>query len=185
LSPLIPHLIFCFTLFTHTVKLEVHLIFHSSWPHSVGQHHFFVMMLFNRDFTIQSAFRKLCIVYKSRNSDPCQPSGRRDILSGSSTVQSTIGPDDMDFCPDAKVLIASSVRTMWIPVRTFLYVEKLRTTPACIRLDVSTARSNDPQCSTSFRISFQNTDMGKSLQPSGRRGFPSRRRGFPSGRAHP
>jgi len=29
LSPLIPHLIFCCTLFTHTVKLEVHLIFFS------------------------------------------------------------------------------------------------------------------------------------------------------------
>jgi hypothetical protein len=27
LSPLIPHLIFCCTLFTHTIKLEVHLIF--------------------------------------------------------------------------------------------------------------------------------------------------------------
>jgi hypothetical protein len=27
LSPLIPHLIFCCTLFTDTVKLEVHIIF--------------------------------------------------------------------------------------------------------------------------------------------------------------
>jgi len=28
-----------------------------NWPHSVGQNHFFVMMLFNRDSAIQSASR--------------------------------------------------------------------------------------------------------------------------------
>jgi hypothetical protein len=39
----------------------------------------------------------------------------------------------------------------------FLYVEKLRTAPACIRPDVSATRLDDTQCSTSYEISFQNT----------------------------
>jgi len=86
----------------------------------------------------------------------------------------------------------ASVRTTWysfrtlisqqhpskrreLSVRTFLCVKKLRTAPACIRLDVSAARPDDTQCSTNYGISFQNTDMWRSLQPSGRCGFPSRR----------
>jgi hypothetical protein len=77
--------------------------------------------------------------------------------------------------PDAQLSIASSVRTTWFSVRTFLFVEKLQTAPACIRPDVSAAHPDDLQCSTSFRISFQNTIMGRLLQPSGRRGFPSGR----------
>jgi hypothetical protein len=120
----------------------------SSWPHSVGQNHFFIMMLFNRDFTIQSASRKFCTVYKSINSVPCQPSGLRDIPSERSAVQSTICPDDMDFCQDAKVFIALFVRMTWIPIGTFLCVEKLRTARTCIRPDVSAARLDDPQCLT-------------------------------------
>jgi hypothetical protein len=59
-----------------------------------------------------------------------------------------------------------------LSVRTFHYVEKFRTASACIRPDVSTALPDDSQCSTSFRISFQSTVMGRSLQPSKRRGFP-------------
>jgi len=35
----------------------------------------------------------------------------------------------------------------WNPIPTFLCVEKLRTTPACIRLDDSAARPDDPQFS--------------------------------------
>jgi len=74
-------------------------------------------------------------------------------------------------CPDTKLSKASSIRT-------FLCVEKLRTAPACIRPDISAVRPDDTQCSTSYGISFQNTVMGRLLQPSGQRGFPS-------GRAHP
>jgi hypothetical protein len=58
---------------------------------------------------------------------------------------------------------------VWI----FPCVEKFRTALASIRSDVSAARPDDTQCSTCFRISFQNTVMGRSLQPSGRCGFPS------------
>jgi hypothetical protein len=41
-----------------------------NWLHSVGQNHFFVMMLLNRNSAIQSASRKFCTVYKSEKSDP-------------------------------------------------------------------------------------------------------------------
>jgi len=65
-----------------------------------------------------------------------------------------------------------------LSIQTFLYVERLQTVPVCIRPDVLAAFLDDIQCSTNLRISFQNTDMGRSLQPSGQCGFPS-------GRAHP
>lgn len=61
-----------------------------------------------------------------------------------------------------------------LSVRTFPRVEKFQTAPACIRLDVSAARPDYSQCSTSFKFFFQSTVMGRSLQPSGQRGFLSR-----------
>jgi hypothetical protein len=36
-----------------------------NWPHFVGQNHFFVIMLSNRDSAIQSASKRFCTVYKS------------------------------------------------------------------------------------------------------------------------
>jgi hypothetical protein len=54
----------------------------------------------------------------------------------------------MSYRLDAHLSKASSVRTTWIPVRTFLCVEKLQTAPACIRPDYSAARPDDTQCST-------------------------------------
>jgi hypothetical protein len=119
-----------------------------NWAHSVGQNHFFVMMLFNRDSAIQSASRRFCTIYKSKNSVPCQ--------STYHTVRTSN-------CPKHH---PSGQREL--SVRTFLCVDKLRTAPTCVRLDVSAARLDDSQCSTSFRISFQNTIMGSSLQPSRR-----------------
>jgi hypothetical protein len=68
-----------------------------NWAHSVGQNHFFVMMLFNRDSAIQSASRRFCTIYKSKNSVPCQSSRRRIIPSGRPTVQSIIRPDNENF----------------------------------------------------------------------------------------
>jgi hypothetical protein len=126
-----------------------------NWPHSVGQNHFVVKMLFNRDSTIQSTSRRFCAIYKSENSIPCQPSGRCVILSGRPALQSFSHPDDMSYRPDTHQTKVSSVRTTWIPVQTFLCVEKLRTAPACIRPDVSAARPDDSQCLPSFRFSFQ------------------------------
>jgi hypothetical protein len=68
-----------------------------NWLHSVGQNHFFVMMLLNRDSAIQSASRRFCTVYKSEKSNPLQPSGQHDIPSGRPTVQSIIRPNDENF----------------------------------------------------------------------------------------
>jgi hypothetical protein len=109
---------------------------------------------------------------------PCQLSGRCGILSGRPAVQSSSRPDDVSYRPDAYQTKASSVRTTWIPVRTFLCVEKLQTAPACICPDVSAAYPDDFQCSTKVQIFFPKSNMGRLLQSS-------RRRGFPSGRATP
>jgi hypothetical protein len=56
-------------------------------------------------------------------------------------------PDDVSYCLDAYLSNASSVWTTWIPVRTFLYVKKLRNALACIRPDDSAACPDDSQCS--------------------------------------
>jgi hypothetical protein len=84
---------------------------------------------------------QLCTVCKSENSVPCQPSGLRVIPSGHPAVQCLNRPD-------AHKTKASSVRTTWIPVRTFLYVAKLRTGLAYICPNVSAARLDNSQCLT-------------------------------------
>jgi len=114
-----------------------------NWPHSVGQNHFVVKMLFNRDSTIQSTSRRFYAYYKSKNLIPCQPSGRRVIPSGRPAVQSFSLSDDVSYRLDAHQTKESFVRMTWIPVRTFLCVEKLRIAPACIRPDVSATRPED------------------------------------------
>jgi len=68
-----------------------------NWLHFVGQNHFYVMMLLNRESAIQRSSRKFCTVYKSEKLDPLQPSGRRDIPSRRPIVQSIIRPDDENF----------------------------------------------------------------------------------------
>jgi hypothetical protein len=128
-----------------------------NWLHSVGQNHFYVMMHLYRDLAIQKSSRRFCTASKLEKSDPLKPSGRRDIPSGQN-------------CPKH---YPSGRREL--SVQSFLCVEKLRIALACIRPDVSAARPDDTQCSISYGISFQNTDMGRQLQSSGRCGFPSRR----------
>jgi hypothetical protein len=123
-----------------------------NWPHSVGQNHFFVNMLFNSDSAIQKCSRRFCTVCKSENSVPCQPSGRRVIPSGHPAIQSSSRPNDVAYRPDAHHTKASFIRTTRIPVRTFLCVEKLRTAPTCIG-------PNDPQCSIKLQDFFPNTDI--------------------------
>jgi hypothetical protein len=147
-------------------------------PHSIGQNHFIVKMLFIRDFAIQKCSKRSCIVCKSENLVPCQSSGRRVVPSERPAVQCISRPDDVSNRPDAHQTKASFVRTTWIPVWTFLCVAKLRTAPACIRPDVSATRPDDPQCSIKLQNFFPKSDMGRLLQPS-------RQRGFPSGRATP
>jgi len=118
-----------------------------NWPHSIGQNHFFVKMLYIRDSAIHECSRRFCTICKSKNSVPCQPSGQRVIPSGRPAVQCINYPDDVTYHTDAHQTEASSVRTTWIPIQTFLCVEKLRTAPACIRPDVLVARPDDSQCS--------------------------------------
>jgi hypothetical protein len=54
-----------------------------------------------------------------------------------------------------------TVWTMWIPVRTLLCVEKLRTAPAFICLDDSAARPDDSQCSIKLQDFFRKHRYGK------------------------
>jgi hypothetical protein len=123
--------------------------------------------------SFQKSSRRFCTVYNSVKSDPLQlsddviyvwtpncskhhqPSRRRDIPSGRLIVQSIICPDDENFSSGP-----SSVS------RSFDLFQP-------IRPDVSAAHPDDTQCSTNYGIFFQNTDMGRSLQPSGRCGFRS------------
>jgi len=99
------------------------------WLHSVGQNHFYVMMLLNRDLAIQSSSRRFCTVYKLEKLDPFQPSGRRDIPSGRPTVQSIIRPDNENFSSGPSSVSKSfelfqlaSVHTFQRHIRTTLSV---------------------------------------------------------------
>jgi len=128
-----------------------------NWLHSIGQNHFYIMLLFNRGYhLIQSLlFRdvlqsRFCTYSKSKKLDPkissgrpCQPSGRLSVKQHPS-------------------------RWPCYSVRTPIKVQKLRTVQGYIRSDVSATRPNTIQCSTRKRISFSDTDMGRQLQPSGR-----------------
>jgi hypothetical protein len=112
-----------------------------NWPHFVGQNHFFVMMLFNKDFAIQSASRIFGTIYKSENLVPCQPSGQRDILSGCPTVQSIIRPDDENFLSEPSFMSRSfelfqlaSVWSFQQHVRTTLGVRPAMGFPSKIQL---------------------------------------------------
>jgi len=109
------------------------------WLHSVGQNHFYVMMLFIQGcYFIQSLhFSYELQEYSMQNSKRCSsaplhPFGWCGILSGHSSIK------------------ASSV---WMS----FYVQKLRTVLGCIHPDVSVTRLDAFQYSTSQRISFQNT----------------------------
>jgi hypothetical protein len=112
-----------------------------SWPHSVGQNHFFVKMLLNRDSAIQSASRRFYTVYKSEKSDPLQPSRRRDIPSGRPHVQSIFRPNEENFpsgpssmLRSLKLLQLASVRTFQQHVRTTLGVRPAMGFPSKIQL---------------------------------------------------
>jgi len=67
----------------------------------------------------------------------------------------------VSYRPDAHLSKSSSVRTTWIPIRTFLCVEKHRTAPACIHLDDSAARRDDSQCSIKLQDFFPKHRYGK------------------------
>jgi hypothetical protein len=111
-------------------------------------------MLFNRDSTIQSIFRRFCTACKSEDFQfpvnrpddlPSSPDAHLSIVPAIRTTYHTvrtpnrpsiIRPDDMDFHPDHPLYREASV-------------------PACIRPDVSAARPKDVRWSISFIFSFQ------------------------------
>jgi hypothetical protein len=127
-----------------------------NWPHYVGQNHLCVMMLFNKDSTIQSAsenfaqdfesekfgslstVQTMCLTVQTPNCPQHHSSRRRDIPSGRPTVLSIIRSDGEIFSSrhssvsrSFKLLQLASVWTFQQPVRTTLSVR------------------------SSFRISFQ------------------------------
>jgi hypothetical protein len=91
-----------------------------NWPHSVGQNHFYVMMLFNRDSAIQSASRRFCTIWKSKNLIPCQPSGRCVIPSKRLAVHNIILLDDENFSSRPSSVSRSFKLLQVAFVRTFL-----------------------------------------------------------------
>jgi hypothetical protein len=131
------------------------------WPHSVGQNHFFVRVLFNRDSAIQKCFQKIlyslqgrkfgylsvvrttCHTFRTPICPKCQPSKRRVISSR---------------LPSPKY---HSTGRWELPFRTFPCVERFWTAPACIRLDVSAARPDDSQCLTKLQDFFPKHRYGK------------------------
>jgi hypothetical protein len=72
-------------------------------------------MLFNRDSTIQKCFRRFYTICKSEISVPDQPSGRRVILSGRSSVHSSSCADDVSYRPGVLQAKASSSRRCGLP----------------------------------------------------------------------
>jgi hypothetical protein len=97
-----------------------------NWLHSVGQNHFFVMMLLNRDSVIQSASIRFCTIYKSKKLDPLQPSRRRDIPSGRPTVQGIIRPDDENFLSEPSSVSRSFEQLQLASV--WMFQQHIRTT---------------------------------------------------------
>jgi hypothetical protein len=90
-----------------------------------------------------------------KNPVPCQLSGRRVIPSGRPSVQSIIRPVDVDSRPDLPLCREASNCSSLHPSGRF-----------------SSLFGRHSVFDQSFRISFQNTNMGRSLQPSRRCGFP-------------
>jgi hypothetical protein len=97
-------------------KFYLHHCWFLCWLHSVGQNHFYVMLLLSQGccfiqsllfyYVLQEDFVKFSMKFISV---PYQPSERRGILSGRSSV-SNICPNDVVFRPDAHQL-ATSIRT--------------------------------------------------------------------------
>jgi hypothetical protein len=91
--------------------------------------------------------RRFCAEFKTVKSDPLHPSGCPCQPSEHSSVkQHPFGRRGYS-------------------VRTPISVQKLRTIQGFIHSNVLATCPDDIQCSTSKRISFADTDMGRQLQP--------------------
>jgi len=143
-----------------------------------GQNHLYVKMLFNRDSTIPKYFRRFCTFWKSEISVPCQPSGRCVILSGRSSVHSSSRSDRMTH--------RTTCHTIRTPDRPKHHSSGRRGFPSghssVSRSFYSSLHPSGRLSSLSGRLSvielqifFPKENIGRLLQPSGRRGFPSGR----------
>jgi len=127
------------------------------WLHSVGQNHFYVMLLINQGYCLFSkstfqfcASRRFCADFKTEKLNPLHPPRRPCQPSGHSSVKQH---------PSER-----RGYSVWTPIS----VEKLRTVQGCIPSDISAALPDAIQCSTSKRISFVDTNLGRQLQSSRR-----------------
>jgi len=135
-----------------------------------GQNHLCVKMLFNRDFAIQKCFRRFC---KSEKSVPCQPSGRRGIPSGRSSVHSSICPDNVPYRPDARQSKHHLSGLRGFPSGQFIVSRSF-----CSSLHPFGHLSNPYgrlPVIDQLQIFFQSSNKGRLIQPSGQHGFPSGR----------
>jgi len=104
------------------------------WPHSDWTKSLICKDAFQQGFHYSEVFQRFCTIYKSEISVPCQPSGRRVIKSGRSSVHSSKRLDDVPYGLDTRQTKASSVRTTWIFVQTLLCIEKLLFHLASVRM---------------------------------------------------
>jgi hypothetical protein len=119
----------------------------------IGQNHLYVKMLFTGNPLFRSASNDSALFYKSKISVPCQPSGRRVIPSGRSSVHSSICPDNVPYRPDTRQTKASSVRMMWISIQTLICIEKLLFQLASVRTSQQPVRTTSSDRSASDFLS--------------------------------
>lgn len=128
----------------------------------------FTGMLFYLESTLQLwASSRLCAEFKLISSVPLHPSGRQGIPSGRSSVKAPSVRMNRTFFPDIMENHPAAIQSS----------RRIQRSSASVRKTWQ-YRSDAIQCWTSNRVSISDTDMGRQLQSS-------RRRGFPSGRAHP
>jgi hypothetical protein len=139
------------------------------WSHSIGKNHFIVMMLFNRDSAIQKCFQKILHSLQVRKFGSL-PAVRTPSCQAIQMMCHTIRtPIRLKHHPSGRHRFSSGPFSV---SRSFelLQLASVGTIQQPVWMTLS-VRSR-------FKISFQNTDMGRLLQPS-------RRHGFPSGPTHP
>jgi hypothetical protein len=130
----------------------------------------------NRDSTCQSIFRRLCTAKKIE--DFRFPISRLDDVSSRPDVHLSTDPSVRTTCssrPDARQ--TNIIRPDDVSFRPDPTLYREASVPACIRPDISAARSDAYQYSNSLRF-FPSSNKGKIDQPS-------KRCGILSGRASP
>jgi hypothetical protein len=119
-----------------------------NWPHSIGQNHFYVMMLSNRDSATHKCFKKILHSFQARKFDSlsavrtmchtvrtpicpkCHPSGQRIIPSGRTSAKASSVRTTRTFRPDLplsrsfNLLQLASIWTFQQHVRAILSVRQ-------------------------------------------------------------